>query len=75
MENENTLFFFSFYLDTCDLIHVDCSGMAADSDTEGVLKSAVKSSVADRDKWGRLESAGINRHRVGDERALHERIS
>ena len=23
--------------------------------------------------WGRAESAGINRHRVGDERALHER--
>jgi hypothetical protein len=25
--------------------------------------------------WGRAESAGINRHRVGDERALHERRS
>ena len=24
---------------------------------------------------GRSESAGINRHRVGDERALHERMS
>jgi len=27
------------------------------------------------EKRGRWESAGINRHRVGDERALHERIS
>ena len=26
-------------------------------------------------KGGRSESAGINRHRVGDERALHERSS
>jgi len=26
-------------------------------------------------KWGQVESAGINRHRVGDERALHERRS
>jgi len=25
--------------------------------------------------WGRAESAGINRHRVGDERAPHERRS
>ena len=24
-------------------------------------------------KWGQSESAGINRHRVGDERAPHER--
>jgi hypothetical protein len=26
-------------------------------------------------KWGRTESAGINRHRVGDERAPHKRRS
>jgi hypothetical protein len=27
------------------------------------------------EKMGQIESAGINRHRVGDKRALHERSS
>jgi len=31
--------------------------------------------VWERGEWARCESAGINRHRVGDERALHERRS
>ena len=31
--------------------------------------------VEELNNWGRVESAGINRHRVGDERALHERSS
>ena len=30
---------------------------------------------SDEKKKGRCESAGINRYRVGDERALHERSS
>jgi len=31
-----------------------------------------RTEVRDRNVGGRPESAGINRHRVGDERALHE---